>query len=106
MRDITDDSFEQDVLQAGTPVVVDFWAPWCGPCRAIHPILEKLAEEQDGNIEFVKLNIDENLGTPNRYNVLSIPTVILLDGGDAQATVIGAYPRSKFEQEFAQWLSA
>ena len=105
MRDITDDSFEQDVLQAGKPVVVDFWAPWCGPCRAIHPILEKLSEEH-GTVEFVKLNIDENLGTPNRYNVLSIPTVILFDGGEAQATVIGAYPRSKFEQEFAQWLSA
>jgi thioredoxin 1 len=104
MREITDDSFEQDVLQAGKPVVVDFWAPWCGPCRAIHPIMDALAEEHGDAIEFVKLNIDDNIGTASRYGVLSIPTVMLFEDGEPKAAVIGAYPRPKYEQEFAQWL--
>ena len=105
MRDVTDTSFEADVLQASGPVVVDFWAPWCGPCRAVHPILEQLAGEHPG-IEFVKVNIDENPGFASRYNVLSIPTVILFEDGEAQETVIGARPRSYFEQAWASWLAA
>ena len=105
MRDVTDTSFEADVLQASGPVVVDFWAPWCGPCRAVHPILEQLAGEHPG-IEFVKVNIDENPSFASRYNVLSIPTVVLFEGGEAQETVIGARPRSYFEQAWASWLAA
>ena len=105
MRDVTDTSFEADVLQASGPVVVDFWAPWCGPCRAVHPILEQLAGEHPG-IEFVKVNIDENPSFASRYNVLSIPTVILFEDGEAQETVIGARPRSYFEQAWASWLAA
>ena len=105
MRDVTDESFERDVLQAGGPVVVDFWAPWCGPCRAVHPILAQLDGDNPG-IEFVKLNIDENPAFASRYGVLSIPTVILFEGGEARETVIGARPRSYYEQAWASWLTA
>jgi thioredoxin 1 len=104
VKDVTDDTFEADVLQAGTPVVVDFWAPWCGPCRAITPILEQLAEEQPG-IEFTKVNIDDNPGYASRYGVLSIPTVILFENGEPQETVIGARPRSHFENAWQRWLA-
>jgi len=104
MKEITDDTFEADVLQADGPVVVDFWAPWCGPCRAVAPILEQLAAEQSG-IAFTKVNIDENPGFASRYGVLSIPTVILFEDGEPRETVIGARPRSYFEQAWAKWLA-
>jgi len=105
VRDVTDASFEQDVLQAGKPVVVDFWAPWCGPCRAVHPILEQLAGETDA-VEFVKLDIDENPVNASRYDVLSIPTVILFSGGEPQGSVIGVRPKAHFEQWLAEVLPA
>jgi thioredoxin 1 len=103
VRDVTDASFEQDVLNAGKPVVVDFWAPWCGPCKAVHPILEQLATETD-RVEFVKLDIDENPVHASRYDVLSIPTVILFAGGTAQEVVIGARPAGHFREKFAAYL--
>jgi thioredoxin 1 len=105
VRDVTDATFEQDVLQASGPVVVDFWAPWCGPCRAVHPILEQLDTDNPG-IAFVKVNIDENPAYASRYSVLSIPTVILFEGGEARETVIGARPRSFYEQAWASWIAA
>ena len=103
MRDISDASFEQDVLRAGRPVVVDFWAPWCGPCKAVHPVLEQLASETE-NVEFVKLDIDANPVNASRYDVLSIPTVILFEGEVARETVIGARPASHFRKAFAAYL--
>jgi thioredoxin 1 len=104
--DVTDETFQQEVLDAEGPVVVDFWAPWCGPCRAVDPSLGQLASDHDGRVRFVKLNIDENVVTPARYGVLSIPTTILFEGGEERDKVIGAYPRSRYEQQWAPWLTA
>ena len=103
MRDVSDDSFEQDVLQAGKPVVVDFWAPWCGPCRAVTPVLEQIAGETE-KVDFVKLNIDDNPVTASRYDVLSIPTVILFDGGEPKETLVGARPAGHFRNAFESYL--
>jgi thioredoxin 1 len=98
VREVTDASFEREVLESLDPVVVDFWAPWCGPCHAVEPVLDELEREHAGKVGFVKLNIDENVETASRYAVLSIPTVILFDGGEPRETVVGARPRSHYEQ--------
>src|SRR5262245_38993480 len=97
MKEVTDATFEGDVLQADRPVVVDFWAPWCGPCLAVAPILEQLSADQD-RVLFAKVNIDENPSFAARYGVLSIPTAILFEGGEPRETVVGARPRSYYEQ--------
>jgi thioredoxin 1 len=104
MREVTDESFDQDVLAAEGPVVIDFWAPWCGPCKAVEPILAQLAEDHSGLVEFAKLNIDENPMAASRYGVLSIPTAILFEGGEARETVVGARSRSHYERVWAAWL--
>ena len=101
MREVTDASFQREVLESEGPVVVDFWAPWCGPCHAVEPVLNDLEREHEGRVEFVKLNLDENAETASRYAVLSIPTVILFDGGEPRETVVGARPRSQYEQAIA-----
>ena len=106
MFEVTDETFERDVLQADMPVVLDFWAPWCGPCRAVDPILEQLEGELRGRIEFAKLNIDENPLTAARYDVLSIPTAILFVDGEPKTTLIGARPRSHYERALAEVLPA
>jgi thioredoxin 1 len=103
--ELTDATFEQEVLQSETPVVVDFWAPWCGPCHAVEPILTELEAEHEGRVKFAKLDIDQNLQTASRYEVLSIPTAILFAGGEARGTVIGARPRSYYERAWAEWLT-
>jgi thioredoxin 1 len=106
VRDVTDETFEQEVLEAERPVVVDFWAPWCGPCHAITPVLQSLEDEAGDRLVFTKLNVDENPVAASRYGVLSIPTVILFDRGEPKATVLGARPRSQYEHAWSGYLSA
>lgn len=86
---VTDDSFESLVLQSGTPTLVDFWAPWCAPCRRIAPLLDSVAKEYEGKVNFVKINVSDNQETPSKYNVRGIPTLILFNGGKAVATHVG-----------------
>ena len=104
MDEVTDETFECDVLAAPTPVVVDFWAPWCAPCRAVEPILRVLADEHVGRVAFVRVDVDSNPRFAARYGVLSLPTAILFEGGDARATIAGARSRSHYERAWARWL--
>ena len=92
---VSDDTFEADVLKSSTPVVVDFWAEWCGPCRQIAPALEEIAKELHGKVKIVKLNIDENHRTPSRYNVRAIPTLMIFKDGQLAATQTGALPEGQ-----------
>ena len=103
MRSVTDTTFREDVLEAARPVVVDFWAPWCGPCKNVTRALQELAGETEG-IEFVMLDIDDNPSTAARYDVLSIPTVILFAEGLPAETVIGARPAAHFRRSFERFL--
>jgi thioredoxin 1 len=93
-KEVNDASFEQEVLKAPRPVLVDFWAPWCGPCRMVAPIVEDLAEEYDGKVNFVKLNTDDNPVTASSYGIRSIPTLLIFRGGQPVGQIIGFRPKS------------
>lgn len=98
MADVTsvsDDTFEREVLQSPTPVLVDFWAPWCAPCRAIAPTVEELSREYAGKLKVVKMNVDDNPRTPTQYGVRGIPNLIVFNGGQVKEQIIGAVPKSK-----------
>ena len=106
MREVTDATFAEEVLASPIPVIVDFWAPWCKPCEAIEPHLRGLAEQWEGGVRFVRVNVDENLAVSGRYGVLSLPTVVLLVDGEPRATIFGARSRTHYEQTFAPFLDA
>jgi len=97
--EVTDDNFESEVLQSDLPVVVDFWAEWCAPCRMVTPVIEELAEEMLGQIKVAKLNVDQNRQTAAKYDIMSIPTVILFETGEVSKQVIGALPKESLVKE-------
>jgi thioredoxin len=103
VREVTDETFEAEVLRSPRPVVVDFWAPWCGPCKAVEPVLADLAAAHE-EVDFAKLNIDENPLTASRFDVLTIPTAILFAEGEARESVLGARSRSQYERAWEPWL--
>ena len=105
LTDVTDNSFQAEVLESEKPVLVDFWAPWCGPCRVVAPVLEEIASERD-DLRIVKLNVDENQQTAAAFDVLSIPTMILFKHGQVAKKIIGAYPKKRLESELESSLSA
>jgi thioredoxin 1 len=99
LSEVTDANFQAEVIESETPVLVDFWAPWCGPCRVVAPVLEEIAQERAEDLRIVKLNVDENQQTAASFQVLSIPTMILFKAGQPVKTVVGAYPKKKIEAE-------
>jgi thioredoxin 1 len=99
VSEVTDSNFQAEVLESEVPVLVDFWAPWCGPCRMVAPVVEEIAKERGEALKVVKMNIDDNNETAIAYNVMSIPTLIVFNHGQVAKTVIGAYPKKRLEAE-------
>ena len=105
LTDVTDNTFQAEVIESEKPVLVDFWAAWCGPCRVVAPVLEEIASERD-DLRIVKLDVDANQQTAANYDVLSIPTMILFKNGQVAKKIIGAYPKKRLESELESSLSA
>jgi len=104
VNEVSDATFEEEVIQSDKPVVVDFWAPWCGPCRVIGPILEQMSDQHGGKVKFLKLNVDDNPQTSARYQIFSIPTVILFEGGAPAEREVGARSKGHYEGLWARWI--
>ena len=104
-KTVTDETFDQEVLRSDKPVVVDFWAPWCGPCRQISPILDEIAATHAEQISIVKMNTDENQVVPARYGVTALPTIAVYSGGELVKTIIGAKPKPLLLRELAAWIA-
>jgi thioredoxin 1 len=99
VTEVTDNNFQAEVIESEVPVLVDFWAPWCGPCRRVAPVVEEIAKEKGEALKVVKMNIDDNQQTAMTFNVMSIPTLMVFKGGENVKTVVGAYPKKKLEEQ-------
>jgi thioredoxin 1 len=99
ITEVTDNNFQSEVIESEVPVLVDFWAPWCGPCRMVAPVVEEIAQERGDQLKVVKMNIDDNQNTAMQFNILSIPTLMVFRNGEVAKTVVGAYPKRKLEAE-------
>lgn len=103
-QEVTDATFKEEVLSSDLPVLVDFWAPWCGPCRMVGPIVDEIAQEQADKLKVVKLNTDDNLETASAYGITSIPALYVFKGGEVAKSIIGARPKPALEQELAEFI--
>lgn len=97
MLELTEANFESEVIKSNLPVIVDYWAPWCGPCRIFTPVIEEVSKEFEGKAKFAKMNTDENQDTAAKYNIMSIPTVLIFKNGNVKATSVGALPKESFK---------
>jgi thioredoxin 1 len=102
--EVTDDTFEAEIVNSTIPAMVDFWAAWCGPCKMVAPVVEELAQEYDGKVKIAKMDVDQNRQTPAKFGIRNIPTLILFKGGEVAQTMIGAQPKSSIEEELKKLL--
>lgn len=104
VEQVTDSTFKQEVIESDLPVLVDFWAPWCGPCRMVTPIVEELADQYNGQVKVMKLNTDENPGVSKEYGIRSIPTLMIFKGGERVDMVVGAVPKTTLAEKLDKYL--